>query len=134
MAALLCMIMVMVLSLVVAHTSAARNVPSDAGLNDQKNFVNYGGIGGFSGVGDNGLPFVGAGAGVGAGGGIGGLGGAGGLGGLGGGTGGLGGLGGGAGGIGGLGGGVGGGVGGGAGGGGGVGGGAGGGTGVLPFP
>ncbi|CAN6545184.1 unnamed protein product [Malus baccata var. baccata] len=90
---------VVVLALVVAHTTA-RNVPmpNDAGFKDQKNFI--GGAGGFSGVGDSGLPFAGAGAGVGGslpgglGGGAGGIGGVAGLGGLGGGSGGIGGLGG----------------------------------------
>lgn len=153
----------LVLALVVVHASA-RNVPttttmststtapssvpaSGAGVGDKKNFLTYGGVGGYSGVGANGLPFGGVGGlgGVtpiggagGLGGGIGGgvgfnpLGGDGGLGGAGGGLGGLGGLGGfgGLGGGGGAGGGVGGAIG------GGVGGGTGGGvgTGVVPFP
>ena len=104
------------LVLVLAVAASARTVPSDAGLKDQKNFLTYGGVGGYSGIGSNGLPFGGAGAGVGGGfgGGLGGgLGGASGIGGLGG-FGGAGGVGG----VGGAGGGVGGGV----------------GTGVLPFP
>ncbi|KAK7396465.1 hypothetical protein VNO78_17498 [Psophocarpus tetragonolobus] len=96
-----------------------KNVPKDAGLKDQKNFITYGGVGGYSGIGSNGLPFGGAGAGIGAG-----FGGGGGLGGGLGGTTGIGGIGG----FGGTGGGVGGGVG------GGIGTGVGGGTGVLPFP
>ncbi|KAK7284204.1 hypothetical protein RJT34_18946 [Clitoria ternatea] len=109
--------LLLVLSLAVA--TSARNVPSDnaaaaAGLNDQKNFVSFGGVGGYSGIGSNGLPFGGAGAGVGGGFG-GGLGG--------GGLGGLGGIGG-VGGLGGTGGGVG----------GGIGSGIGGGNGVLPYP
>ncbi|XP_028758197.1 glycine-rich protein 23-like [Neltuma alba] len=108
------------LVLALAVAASARTVPSDSGLKDQKNFLTYGGVGGYSGLGSNGLPFGGAGAGVGGGFG-GGLGGGSGLGGFGG----LGGLGGaGAGGLGGAGGGVG----------GGVGGGAGGGTGVVPYP
>ncbi|EXC24147.1 hypothetical protein L484_015162 [Morus notabilis] len=113
----------LVLALAVVHATA-RNVPAatpakkDAGLNDQKNFLTYGGVGGYSGLGANGLPFGGFGAGVGGGGGLGGgLGGGGGIGGFGG-----------LGGAGGLGGGGGGGV-----------GGAGAGTGigpggVVPFP
>ncbi|XP_027349394.1 glycine-rich protein 5-like [Abrus precatorius] len=112
-------ITLLVLALAVA--TSARNAPNDAGLKDQKNFITYGGVGGYSGIGNNGLPFGGAGAGVGGGFGGGAGGGLGGLGGLGGTTG-IGGLGG----FGGTGGGVGGGVG------TGVGGGAG--TGVLPFP
>ncbi|KAM7271222.1 hypothetical protein ACFE04_030436 [Oxalis oulophora] len=41
----------------------ARTVPSDNayGLNDQKNVVSYGGLGGYSGIGSNGLPFGGVG-------------------------------------------------------------------------
>ncbi|KAJ6956561.1 acanthoscurrin-2-like isoform X1 [Populus alba x Populus x berolinensis] len=117
---------VLVLALAAVHTCArdvpteknmdvasTKNAPSDAGLTDQKNFVTYGGVGGYSGIGAGGLPF----------GGVGGIGGVAPL------DGGFGGLGGG-GGLGGLGGGVGGGVG----AGGGVGGGVGGGSGVLPYP
>ncbi|XP_054790533.1 glycine-rich protein 23-like [Prosopis cineraria] len=105
------------LVLTLAAAASARTVPSDAGLKDQKNFLTYGGVGGYSGLGSNGLPFGGVGAGVGGGfgGGLGGGSGIGGFGGL---------AGAGAGGLGGAGGGVG----------GGVGGGAGGGTGVLPYP
>ncbi|XVE78045.1 hypothetical protein DITRI_Ditri13aG0112700 [Diplodiscus trichospermus] len=92
----------LVLALVLVHTSA-RNVPADttvatstapssvpsgAGVEDQKNFLTYGGVGGFSGIGSNGLPF----GGVGGLGGVTPLGGAGGLGGLGGGIGGIGGV------------------------------------------
>lgn len=96
----------LVLALVVVATTSARDVPSDAGLKDQKNFMTFGG--GFYGLGNNGMPFGGIGGGIGSGG-----------------------LGGGAGGFGGLGG-----LGGGAGTdiGGGVGSGVGGGSGVLPFP
>ncbi|CAK8543732.1 unnamed protein product [Lathyrus sativus] len=73
----------LVLALVVVAATSARDVPSDAGLKDQKNFMTYGG--GFYGLGNNGLPFGGIGAGIGGDlGGGGGLGGAGGLGGLGG--------------------------------------------------
>uniref|UniRef100_A0A6N2KF94 Glycine-rich protein n=1 Tax=Salix viminalis TaxID=40686 RepID=A0A6N2KF94_SALVM len=117
-----CVVLV-VLALAAVHTSArdvptdknmnvasTQNVPSDSGLNDQKNFVTYGGVGGYSGIGAGGLPFGGVEEAVW----VVVLGGAGGLGGLGGGVGGLGGLGGG--------------------GGGGVGGGVGGGSGVLPYP
>lgn len=140
-----CVTVMLVLAVVAVHTRA-RNTPSDhddqvvhnaakiapsgAGLDDQKNFLTYGGVGGFSGIGSNGLPFGGVGglAGVTGLGGAGGLGGIGGVGGLGGASG----LGGssGLGGVGGVGGAVGGGSGGGVGGGsaGGVG------TGVLPFP
>ncbi|KAK8345890.1 hypothetical protein V6Z12_A07G178100 [Gossypium hirsutum] len=81
--------MILALTFAVIHCStAARNVPAGTGLDDQKNFVAFGGVGGGLG---------------GLGGGIGGLGGLGdspGLGGLGGATGGLGGLGGGIGGLG----------------------------------
>ena len=136
-----CANVMLVLAVAAAHTSArntpsdhddqvvhntAKSAPTDAGLDDQKNFLTYGGVGGFSGIGSNGLPF----GGVGGLGGITGLGGAGGLGGIGG----VGGLGGssGLGGVGGVGGGVGGGAGGGVGG--GSAGGFGTGTGVLPFP
>ncbi|GMJ00754.1 hypothetical protein HRI_003744600 [Hibiscus trionum] len=94
--------MILALAFAVIHCStAARNVPAATGLDDQKNFVAFGGIGGFAGVGS------GLGGGIG---GLGGLGGGspdlGGIGGLGGSTGGLGG------GIGGLGSGIGGAVGG----------------------
>ena len=104
----------LLVALVVALSATAREVPSDKGLNDQKNLVTFGGIGGYSGLGSNGLPIggIGAGGGVGVGGGLGGAGGIGGLGVFGGGGGG--------------GGGVGGGV--------GVGVGAGGGAGALPYP
>ncbi|CAL5193921.1 unnamed protein product [Lathyrus oleraceus] len=98
----------LVLALVVVAAASARDVPSDAGLKDQKNFMTFGG--GFYGLGNNGMPFGGIGGGIGSGG-LGGGGGAGGFGGLGG-----------------LGGGVGTDIG------GGVGSGVGGGSGVLPFP
>ncbi|KAF7818506.1 glycine-rich protein 5-like [Senna tora] len=65
-----CMCMCMVVLLLVLplpFTNAARNVPTDAGLKDQKNFLTYGGVGGYSGIGSNGLPFGGAGAGLGGG-------------------------------------------------------------------
>ncbi|PON55516.1 hypothetical protein TorRG33x02_299030 [Trema orientale] len=82
---------VLVLALVVVYATA-RNVPvptEGAGLNDQKTLGTYGGVGGYSGIGNNGLPFGGVGGatggnigglGAGIGGGIG-LGGPGGLGG-----------------------------------------------------
>ncbi|RDX82087.1 hypothetical protein CR513_37169, partial [Mucuna pruriens] len=110
-----CILVLVVLALAVA--TSARDVPNDAGLKDQKNFMTFGGVGGYSGIGSNGLPFGGAGAGIGGGfgGGLGGgLGGTTGIGGIGG--------------FGGNGGGVGGGVG------TGIGTGLGGGSGVLPFP
>lgn len=96
-------VFLLVLALVVATN--ARNVPSDVGLKEEKNVVSYGGVGGFSGLGNNGLPFGGVGAGIGGGvdGGV-------------------------------LGGGLGGGIAGGVAGGLGGGGGGGGGSGVLPFP
>nr|KJB26089.1 hypothetical protein B456_004G224800 [Gossypium raimondii] len=108
--------LLVLLALVVVHASA-RNVPTttttmaadavpsaaSASVGDQKNFLTYGGAGGFAGIGSNGMPFGGGGVlggvtpfgGVGGlgGGGLGGLGGTGGFGGLGG-TGGVGGLGG----------------------------------------
>ncbi|MED6109978.1 hypothetical protein PIB30_038692 [Stylosanthes scabra] len=113
------LLLLLVVAGVAITANASRNVPSDAGLNDQKNVVTFGGIGGYSGIGNNGLPFAGGGAGIG--------GGYGGGGGLGGGFGGAGGLptGGGMGGFGGTGAGLGGGIGTGLGG---------GGTGVVPFP
>ncbi|CAA7046762.1 unnamed protein product [Microthlaspi erraticum] len=66
-----------VFALASTFACGARNVPG--GLSDQKNYLGYGG--GYSGIGDNGLPFGGVGGGVsGPGGnlGFGGLGGAGG--------------------------------------------------------
>nr|XP_033512056.1 glycine-rich protein 5-like isoform X3 [Nicotiana tomentosiformis] len=80
--------------------------PSE-GLDDQKNFMTFGGVGGWAGVGGYAgvLPTLGGiGGGMGVGGGIGGVSGIGGLGGIGGGVGGLGGIGGGVGGLGGIGG------------------------------
>ncbi|XP_057742093.1 glycine-rich protein 5-like [Arachis stenosperma] len=60
-------IMLLVLALVVVSTASARKVPNnDATLKDQKNFLSYGGVGGYSGIGGNGLPFGGAGAGIGS--------------------------------------------------------------------
>lgn len=78
------------LLLALAVVASARTIPSDATFGDQKNFLGYG----FSGVGNNGLPFGGIGSGFdgGMGGPAGGLGGFGGPGGPGG-PGGLGGLG-----------------------------------------
>lgn len=67
----------LVFALASSFACGARNVPG--GLSDQKNYLGYGG--GYSGIGDNGLPFGGVGGGVsGPGGnlGFGGLGGAGG--------------------------------------------------------
>ncbi|WMV47036.1 hypothetical protein MTR67_040421 [Solanum verrucosum] len=56
-------IVILCLALVVVHTTAAREMPSDNGLSDQKNaFVGAGGIGG---IGSNGLPFGGVVSGVG---------------------------------------------------------------------
>ncbi|KAL1367808.1 hypothetical protein HN51_021931 [Arachis hypogaea] len=56
-------IMLLVLALVVVSTASARKVPNnDATLKDQKNFLSYGGVGGYSGIGGNGIPFGGAGA------------------------------------------------------------------------
>ncbi|PHT44409.1 hypothetical protein CQW23_13567 [Capsicum baccatum] len=46
-------------------STSAREVPSEKGLVDQKNFVGVGGVGGFSGIGSNGLPIGGVGGGVG---------------------------------------------------------------------
>ncbi|AEE85575.1 hypothetical protein AtNW77_Chr4g0307001 [Arabidopsis thaliana] len=50
----------LVFALASALACGARNVP--VGLSDQKNYLGYGG--GYSGVGDNGLPFGGVGGGV----------------------------------------------------------------------
>ncbi|XP_020210083.1 glycine-rich protein 5-like [Cajanus cajan] len=51
-----CILLVLALLVVVA---SARNMPTDATFEDQKNFLGYG----FSGVGNNGLPFGGVGTG-----------------------------------------------------------------------
>lgn len=72
----------LLVTLALFHTSTAREVPADAkGLDDQKNVVTFGGLGGYSGIGANGLPIGGVGAGVGAGGDLGGVTGLGGVGG-----------------------------------------------------
>ncbi|XP_023549421.1 glycine-rich protein 5-like [Cucurbita pepo subsp. pepo] len=89
------LLMALFLALMATH-ALARPTPPDATFNDQKNFLTYGGIGSYSGIGSNGLPFGGIGGAVGSGGDLGG-----GLGGPAGGIGGLGGLGGTGGGIGG---------------------------------
>ncbi|MED6114554.1 hypothetical protein PIB30_081366 [Stylosanthes scabra] len=61
-------IMLLVLALIVVSTTSARNVPNnDATLKDQKNFMSYGGVVGYSGIGGNGMPFGGVGAGMGSG-------------------------------------------------------------------
>lgn len=63
------------LALAIVQTStAARTVPSSngGGLDDQKNFISYSGVGGYSGIGNDGLPFGGVGAAAGMGGGLGG--------------------------------------------------------------
>ncbi|PHU06898.1 hypothetical protein BC332_23387 [Capsicum chinense] len=91
-------IVILCLALVVVQTTAAREMPSDKGLSDQKNV--FGGAGGIGGIGSNALPYGGVISGVGGnvggiGAGIGGGAGFGSVGGLGGGLGGLGGLGGG---------------------------------------
>ncbi|WOG83186.1 hypothetical protein DCAR_0102360 [Daucus carota subsp. sativus] len=106
-------ITVVALVVMLVHATNARNVPSEnvvgvsskrpggSGLEDEKNFIAYGGVGGIAGAG--------AAGGIGGlGGGVGGIGGVGGLGGVGGGVGCLGGVGGGVGGLGGVGGGAGG--------------------------
>ncbi|CAH9129419.1 unnamed protein product [Cuscuta epithymum] len=73
------------LATAVSAACAARSMPatgSENAFNDQKNFVSYGGVGGMSGIGSNGLPFGGFASGAGANGDFGsGLGGGGGLGG-----------------------------------------------------
>ncbi|CAJ1897732.1 unnamed protein product [Sphenostylis stenocarpa] len=56
-------IVVLVLALAVAVATNARKAPRDAGLKDHKNFITYGGNGGYSGIGSNGLPFGGIGGG-----------------------------------------------------------------------
>ncbi|XP_039049475.1 glycine-rich protein 5-like [Hibiscus syriacus] len=54
---------VLILALAVVVQATARNVPNDAaGLNDQKNFLTYGGVGGYSGIGANGMPIGGVGS------------------------------------------------------------------------
>ncbi|CAN6895061.1 unnamed protein product [Brassica oleracea] len=50
----------LVLSIASTFARGARNVPG--GLSDQKNYLGFGG--GYSGIGDNGLPFGGIGGGV----------------------------------------------------------------------
>ncbi|KAL3531146.1 hypothetical protein ACH5RR_010468 [Cinchona calisaya] len=66
-------IVLFVVGLVVVQTStAARDIPNDdsddkGGLTDQKNLVSYGGVGGISGIGSNGLPFGGYGGAIGGG-------------------------------------------------------------------
>ncbi|KAF7804567.1 glycine-rich protein 5 [Senna tora] len=68
-----CIAVVLALAVMVV-VATARTVPSDASLKDQKNFLTYGGVGGFSGLGTNGLPFGGlGGGGVGGGSGTGGV-------------------------------------------------------------
>ncbi|KAL8489953.1 hypothetical protein ACS0TY_025261 [Phlomoides rotata] len=60
-------LMMFVVSLMVANqVAAARVLPSDAGLTDQKNFLTFGGVGGYSGVGNNGMPVGGVFGGVGS--------------------------------------------------------------------
>ncbi|KAH6771283.1 hypothetical protein C2S52_016086 [Perilla frutescens var. hirtella] len=60
-------LIVMVVALAVANVaSAARDMPAgDKGLADQKNFLSYGGVGSYYGLGDNGIPYGGVGGGVG---------------------------------------------------------------------
>lgn len=58
-----CCIMLLIALVVVCTTG--REVPKDKGLKDEKNFLNYGGVGGFSGIGNNGMPFAGIGSGIG---------------------------------------------------------------------
>ncbi|XP_039046262.1 glycine-rich protein 5-like [Hibiscus syriacus] len=54
---------VLILALAVVVQATARNVPNDAaGLNDQKNFLTYGGVGGYFGIGPNGMPIGGVGS------------------------------------------------------------------------
>ncbi|XP_018820321.1 acanthoscurrin-1-like [Juglans regia] len=81
-----CAMLVLVLA-IVQTSNAARTAPSSnggSGLDDQKNFISYGGVGGYSGLGNDGLPFGGVGVAAGMGGGLGGgLGGMGGFGGVG---------------------------------------------------
>ncbi|KAM3340154.1 glycine-rich protein 5-like [Capsicum galapagoense] len=90
-------IVILCLALVVVQTTAARELPSDKSLSDQKNV--FGGAGVIGGIGSNGLPYGGVisgvgsnvggvGTGIGGGAGFGSVGGLGGLGGLGGGIGG----------------------------------------------
>ncbi|KAJ7008930.1 glycine-rich family protein [Populus alba x Populus x berolinensis] len=65
-----CYCILVLIALVIAQASA-RDVPKDAGLNDQKNLIAYGGVGGFAGVGGLGGA-LGGGVGGGVGGGLGG--------------------------------------------------------------
>lgn len=81
----------LLLALIATH-ALARPITPGTTFDDQKNFLTYGGLGGYSGIGSNGLPFGGVGGVVGGtgpgglGGGLGGATGIGGLGGLGGGA------------------------------------------------
>ncbi|KAG8640300.1 hypothetical protein MANES_13G043400v8 [Manihot esculenta] len=77
----------MLLVFLVFALASARNVPKDAGLQGQKNFFAFGGVGGFAGVGsgiggggfpslgggDGGIGGLGGGSGLGGGGGLGGF-------------------------------------------------------------
>lgn len=71
--------MMFVVCVVVSNEVAARVLPSENGLTDQKNVFTFGGVGGYSGIGNNGMPFGGIGGGVGTSGGPGGNMGAGGI-------------------------------------------------------
>ncbi|KAL6563788.1 hypothetical protein OROGR_002747 [Orobanche gracilis] len=66
--------LIFLVAFLMAHRAAARILPADdnAGLTDQKNFVSFGGVGSYSGVGNGGLPFGGAVGGVGTSGDVGG--------------------------------------------------------------
>ncbi|PIN03307.1 hypothetical protein CDL12_23189 [Handroanthus impetiginosus] len=46
-------------ALLVSSEVTARVLPGDNGLNDQKNFLSFGGAGSYAGVGSNGVPFGG---------------------------------------------------------------------------
>ncbi|KAE8681196.1 hypothetical protein F3Y22_tig00111338pilonHSYRG00169 [Hibiscus syriacus] len=55
-------VLVLALAVVVVQATS-RNVPKDAaGLDDQKNFLTYGGVGGYSGIGADGMPIGGVGS------------------------------------------------------------------------
>ncbi|KAJ0572848.1 hypothetical protein HanRHA438_Chr06g0259031 [Helianthus annuus] len=66
-----CIVLVLALAVSV-YPGTARDVPREnkdtIGLTDQKNVYNFGGTGGFAGLGNNGLPMGGMGTGVGVGG------------------------------------------------------------------
>lgn len=68
------MLLVAILACAFCNANAARNVPNKKGdgVSDEKNVINYSGVGVYSGIGNNGLPFGGIGGAAGTGGDLGG--------------------------------------------------------------